>query len=67
MTEIITLVTQLGFPVAVCLILMYYIKYINDQHRAESDKMREVLENNTLALQRLADKIGGSIDDNDGK
>ena len=59
---IINLVTTVGFPVAVCLATMYYIKYLNDQHKQEIDKLSEALQNNTLVMQRLLDKLGGDGD-----
>lgn len=59
---IINLITTVGFPVVVCLATMYYIKYLNDQHKQEIDKLSEALQNNTLVMQRLLDKLGGDGD-----
>lgn len=59
---ITNLVTTVGFPVVVCLATMYYIKYLNDQHKQEIDKLSEALQNNTLVMQRLLDKLGGDGD-----
>lgn len=46
-----------GF-VAMCGILMWYIKYITDQHRKEVDDLKEVLQKGIITLQRVLDKIG---------
>ena len=59
---IINLITTVGFPVVVCIATMYYIKYLNDQHKQEIDKLSEALQNNTLVMQRLLDKLGGDGD-----
>ena len=61
-TAITTLITTVGFPVVVCLAMMYYVKYLNDQHKQEIDKLSEALQNNTLVMQRLLTKLGGDED-----
>ena len=61
-TAITTLITTVGFPVVVCLAMMYYVKYLNDQHKQEIDKLSEALQNNTIVMQRLLDKLGGDED-----
>lgn len=61
-STITTLITTVGFPVVVCLATMYYIKYLNDQHKQEIDKLSEALQNNTLVMQRLLDKLNGDGD-----
>lgn len=61
-----------GFPIVVALICMYYVKYINDrhaeevsalnrQHREELSEVTTAINNNTLALTKLCDKLG--VDD----
>ena len=61
-TAITTLITTVGFPVVVCMAMMYYVKYLNDQHKQEIDKLSEALQNNTLVMQRLLTKLGGDED-----
>lgn len=67
---IITMVGSLGFPIVACLGLAWWTKYTTDQNNARMDKMQtehkeeiqkvtEALNNNTLALQRLCDKMEG--------
>lgn len=65
---IATFIQTVGFP-AVCVLGMgYYVKYITDQHHAETEKLNDqhraeiaevttALNNNTLALQKLTDFI----------
>ena len=57
-----SIITQIGFPIAVCLICFWYIKKIQEDHKAEMDKMSEAINNNTLVMQRLLDKIGAMND-----
>lgn len=47
-----------GGTVAMCAVLMWYIKYITDQHKAEVDDLKEVVQKETIVLQRILDKLG---------
>ena len=58
-SAIVQAISTVGFPIIMCLLFMYYIKYINDQHKDEIDKLSESLNNNTLVMQKLLDKLGG--------
>lgn len=64
-------ITSVGFPIAMCCAMGWYVKYISDrhsaeiqqlnkQHQEEMEQVTEALNNNTLALQKLCDKIGGA-------
>lgn len=57
--SIVEFVSSVGFPIAVCLICFWYINKQAESHKEETKKLTEVLENNTLAIQRLADKLEG--------
>ena len=69
-TEIIQLITTVGFPIVACGGMAWYVKYITDrnredmkeerdQHNQEMQKVTDALNNNTLAIQKLTDYIGG--------
>ena len=71
---IISMIGSLGFPIVACIFIAVFFSKTQDNYRAdikemqmthkqETDKMTEALNNNTLALQRLIDKIGGNDDD----
>ena len=68
MQELIQAVSAVGFPIVCCGIVMYYLKYIidknredlnqvNDLHHTEMREVTQAIANNTLALQKLCDKI----------
>lgn len=63
--DLATLISTLGFPIAMCLIMCYYINKINDAHKEETDKFAEALNNNTVVLQKLCDKLDSEVDVND--
>ena len=57
-----TFITSVGFPIAMCLLLFWYVKEQNATHKEEVDKLRSAIDNNTLILQRLTtilDRKGG--------
>lgn len=68
MTEWVQIVSTVGFPIACCGALGFYLKYVQDKnreqlkemstsHKEEIDSLKEVLANNTLALQKLTDYL----------
>lgn len=65
---ITTIVASLGFPICACIACGWYVKYITDQHRADSiernkthaeemNSITQALNNNTLMLQKLCDRL----------
>lgn len=57
--SIIQIVQTLGFPIAVAIALFWQNTKMQDQHKEEMAKITEALNNNTIALTELKDKIGG--------
>ena len=67
--SIVQAITTVGFPIICCLMLGWYVKYMTDKFRTELNRTNELhtseikemaiaINNNTMALQRLCDKIG---------
>lgn len=56
-TTVTSLISSLGFPIVVCLALGWYIVYRDKQTNAEMQSLKETIENNTLVIQKLTDKI----------
>lgn len=54
---IITAISTVGFPIVMCLILLYMMNTQSEQHKEEMDKINEALNNNTLAVQHLTDML----------
>lgn len=52
------LIGSLGFPIVCCLMLVYMYYQQDKRHAEESAKWAEAINNNTLALTKLSDKIG---------
>ena len=65
-------ITTVGFPIVCCGVLMYYVKYIRDKdtemiadimarHNEEVNTMSAALNENTLVLQKLCDKLDSEV------
>lgn len=65
---IIQAIGSLGFPIVMCIVVCFYVKYIIDknseqlerittQHREETKEMTKAIENNTMALTKLMEKL----------
>lgn len=68
MESIIQMITTVGFPIVACVFMGYYVKYQTDsyrdevkdiqrEHKEEMQKVTDALNNNTLALTKLCDKL----------
>lgn len=51
-------VSTLGFPIAVCLICFWYINKREEQHKDEVTELSKAINNNTLVMQKLVDRLG---------
>ena len=51
------LVSNVGFPVAVCIALFFYIEKQNERHQQETDKLNETVQSNTKVLTELCTLI----------
>lgn len=69
LTDILTAISTVGFPIVCCLLLGWYVKTQNESnqkqldeirkdHKEEVSKMVEALNNNTLVLRQILDKLG---------
>lgn len=74
MEAITQVIASVGFPIAMCLLMGYWVKTTHDDHRddikrlqdshaEETKEMTNAINNNTIVLQQLVDRIG----DNDNE
>ena len=54
---IVSAIGSLGFPIVACVALFWQNWKQSEQHKAETDKLSESLNNNTLVMQKLLDKL----------
>ena len=55
--DIITLISTVGFPIAMCIGMGYYLVKKDEAHNAESKEFTEALNKNTLVLQKLCERL----------
>lgn len=55
--DIVTLISNLGFPIVVCIALFYYMNKQNERHNSETDKLSETVSQNTKVLTELCTLI----------
>ena len=54
---VISLIKDLGFPIAVCIAMFWLNNKQVEQHKEEMSKVTDALNNNTLALTELRDRL----------
>lgn len=62
-TTITQFISTLGFPIAVCIICFWYINKREEQHKDEITQLSAAINNNTLVMQKLVDRLGDISDD----
>lgn len=67
-TSLAQIIGTLGFPIVACCGMAYFFAKVNDNyrndikemtanHKAEMDKMTEAINNNTVVIQKLIDRM----------
>lgn len=64
MSDLVSLISTMGFPIVACLGMAYFFKYVFDKNREDINSLRDVLNNNTLVIQRLVDFLKNNEGDN---
>lgn len=57
MDEVTSLISNVGFPIAVCIALFYFMVKQEDKHKSETDKLSATVEANTKVLTELCTLI----------
>ena len=55
--EIITAICTVGFPIVAYGALFWYVMKKDTEHREEVEKMTEAINNNTIALTKLIERL----------
>lgn len=70
--DVVTLIQTVGFPIVMCGLMAWYVKYISDKNReqitvereAHKEEMSEVIKainNNTIVIEKLIAKLDASV------
>lgn len=57
-TAVMQLIGSLGFPIVACVMLYVRMEKQDENHRAEVSELTKAIQNNTLVMQQLLDKLG---------
>lgn len=55
--EIVPLISNVGFPIAICIALFIYMEKQNERHQNETDKLNKIIQSNTKVLTELCTLI----------
>ena len=58
-------IATLGFPIVMCVALLYEIKDMTSKHQEESKIFSDSMNKNTLVLQKLCDILGVDREENE--
>lgn len=53
MNDVITAISTVGFPIVMCLLMYYQTWTLNENHKEEINSLKDSLETNTLAIEKL--------------
>lgn len=62
-STIVQIISSLGFPIACCVAMFWQNNKLNESHKEEVSKLNEAINNNTIALNHIIDKLGGENSD----
>ena len=76
MGDIANIISSMGFPIAMCVLMCYYIKYtqdnyrndinnLNEKHKEESTKLVQAINNNTLVIKELSERLNKEVENDD--
>ena len=57
MSAIAQLISTIGFPIAMCIYLLFYIKSFDEKYCEKLDSMAKAIENNTVVITKLITMI----------
>lgn len=59
--DIVQIIGSLGFPIVCCMVLFKQNQDLIASHKQEMDKITESINNNTIALTKLCEKIENEV------
>ena len=68
LSTITNLISSIGFPIVMCIIMMWYIKYTNDKdleerknYYTELNDVKQAIDNNTQVITQLITKLDEEV------
>lgn len=57
MEEITKMISTVGFPIAMCLLLFWYMQKEAENHRTETDSLKDAINKLEVAITTLVNKL----------
>lgn len=57
-TAVAQLIGSLGFPIVACVMLYMRMEKQDENHKQEVSELSKAIQNNTLVMQKLINKLG---------
>lgn len=58
MEEIVSIISNLGFPIACACVMFWQMEKERESHKSESEKWVEAINNNTRVMEKVLEKVG---------
>ena len=58
-TALTQIISTVGFPIAACIGLFWYMSKQTENHKEETDKLKQAIDNNTIIITKLYERLGG--------
>ena len=59
--DVVTIISTVGLPIAACVALFWQIDEMRKSQKEEMDGVKEALNNNTIVVQKLVDKLSDIV------
>lgn len=56
-TTLSDLISNIGFPIAMCVIMAWYVYKMNEEHKEEVKNLSEAINNNTIVMSRVLENL----------
>lgn len=56
-STILEIISSVGFPIACCVVMFLQLNKMTENHKNEMLEMKNAIDNNTIALMKLIDKL----------
>lgn len=65
--DVANLISSVGFPIVMCIVLFKYMESNDDKREVEAKELRDAINNNTVVLTELIAKIDSAVSQLTGK
>ena len=57
LSEVLSLISQYGFPIVMCCVVCYLLYKETNSHKEEAEKWQKCIDNNTSVMEKVLDKL----------